>query len=739
MPGRPVYSLSMGRIRRTVFRQWGWLTAPALLLVLCIATVAGLAPPPETLAASVGGVERTRYVDRSGVLLTVTYRNRWNVHHQVALHDMPELLPQAFVIAEDKRFYEHEGADWQARAHAAWQNVRAGRVVRGASTITEQVVRMLHPRPRTVWSRWLEGFEAARLERRFTKTAILEFYLNQVPYSGKRRGVAQAAQYYFGRSLDTLTNRELLVLAVMVRAPARLDPHRGTAELQAPLRRLASRMLTVGALDPSLHQQIVEEQLTVDGGHGLTIDTSHFIRYLDTGFRGDVPRRTRTTLDADLQAHAQQTLNRRLKDLRGRRVNNGAVLVVDHENDEILTWVNSSLHPSDIDAVLTRRQPGSTLKPFIYAMALEKGWSAATLIEDAPLTQLVGHGLHRYNNFSRRHYGAVRLRDALGNSLNIPAVRAAQYVGSEPLLATLQRLGIDSLRQHPDFYGDGIALGNGEVTLLELVRAYSVLARGGDFRSLRVRIASKGTQTRRRVFPPEVSSLIANILADADARKLEFGDAGLLQLPVQAAIKTGTSSDFRDAWTIGFNHRYTVGVWMGNLDYASTDGVTGAIGPAVVLRSVFAELNRRVDTQPLYLSPRLQAVTICRDTGLLADARCAARTEWFTPGVRPVAGKFDDARVLAEPRLRQPVDGLLLAFDPRIPADKQAFQLVLADDVQAARVQWWVDDELIATTAAGVDRHIWPLSRGRHRAWARVWTTDDSEPRDTAPVEFSVR
>ena len=287
------------------------------------------------------------------------------------------------------------------------------------------------------------------------------------------------------------------------------------------------------------------------------------------------------------------------------------------------------------DTVITPRQPGSTMKPLLYATALEKGWTAATLINDNELAEAVGGGQHTFHNYSHIHYGLIRLREALGNSLNIPAVRTLKFVGTAPFLERLHDLGVNSLQQHPDFYGDGLALGNGEVTLYEMAQAYTVLARHGNFTPLTFRQGASSTGASRQVFSPEVSSLIANILSDPDARSLEFG-AGL-QFPVETAIKTGTSSDYRDAWAIGFDYAHTVAVWMGNLNDVPMDGVTGSLGPAMVLRSVFAQLNRGQDTRGLWLSSKLVGADICRKDGRPSDGHCQSVPEWFLPGTVPQA------------------------------------------------------------------------------------------------------
>jgi len=392
--------------------------------LFAIITWACLRPFPARLAPEPGSLQAAEYLDRNGERLNVTLQNQWNYSDHLPLHAMPPLLLKAFVNAEDRHFFEHGGVDWPARFHALSQNLLAHRVVRGASTISEQVVRLLHPRPRTYWSRWLEGWEAMRLEHKFTKGEILEFYLNQVPYGRQRRGVVQAAQYYFNRSLSTLNDKELLSLAVMVRAPSRLDPISNPNALEKPLARLAEAMVKKNILTGTEAAQLESAPLAVSQPR-LAVDAAHFVQHLKTTqpqLRA-VNGRIVTTIDASLQRRVQAILDNRIRTLHRRDVSDGAVLVVDHLANEVLAWVNAGGYTdrdgNRIDAVTTPRQPGSTLKPFLYAMALEKGWTAATLIEDSPLAIAVGNGLHSIHNYSGAYYGPLRLREALGNSLRI--------------------------------------------------------------------------------------------------------------------------------------------------------------------------------------------------------------------------------------------------------------------------------------------------------------------------------
>ncbi|HET7396720.1 MAG TPA: transglycosylase domain-containing protein, partial [Gammaproteobacteria bacterium] len=624
-------------------------------------------------------------------------------------------------------------------------------VVRGASTISEQVIRILHPRPRTYWSRWVEGFEARELEQHFSKADILEFYLNEVPYASEQRGVVQAARWYFNRDLETLSRKEMLTLAVLVRAPSAYDLYRNTSLVERPVEELAQKMRDAGLMTEAQYAALKQAPYQLERP-APDVDASAFSDYVIRSHPPVEDGYVRTTLDLSLQRKVQALLNHRLRQMANGSVHNAAALVVDNRDNSIVAWaVGGQGHTANqgkldspgtsIDAVLTPRQPGSTLKPFLYALALEKGWTPATLINDSRIVEPVGHGMHTFRNYSGEHYGHITLRDSLGNSLNIPAVRTVEFVGPPLLLNTLHRLGINTLNQEPDYYGDALALGDGAVTLYGLVQAYSTLARGGEFWPLKSLEDVRQVHVPVRIFSKEASSLIANILSDPGARRLEFGQEGLLDFPVQTAVKTGTSSDYHDAWTVGFDSRYTVGVWMGNLDYAPMDGITGSLGPAMVLRSIFAELNQRGDTTPLYLSPKLVERDICVHEDVMPKGQCMQRTEWFMPGTEPKQSKL--AAIAVKPHhvsrvhFETPSDGLLLAYDPRIPSDSQAFLMTLNKGPQYTRVAWFVDGKRTRVTS-GRD-YLWPVSRGHHSVSVRVWLSGQTREVQLASVKFTVR
>jgi penicillin-binding protein 1C len=733
-------------MNRPAFKTIAIATAAACVVAagaLAIATKQSLQDFPGGLDVAHEGVVKPVVLARDGTRLSVSLQNAWNTTDIVPLQEMPDFVQRAFIVSEDKRFYEHHGVDWPARFAAVWQNVTNGEAVRGASTISEQVVRMLHPRPRTVWSRWLEGFEAQRLEARFSKTEILSFYLNQVPCTDRRRGVVQAARYYYDRDLQTLSKAETLSLAVLVRSPQGMDPRRNQKRALQAMDRLADRLVLAGDLTAADRERMRDAPLHFAKARS-TLDASHFVRRAiqqSADNRSVAPARLPTTLDAYLQGEMQEMLDTSLTSLAKRKVRDGAMIVIDHRRNEILAWVvgRSGKESSQgeralgYDTVLTPRQPGSTMKPLLYAMALEKGWTAATLIDDSALSESVGAGLHTFHNYSRVHYGPIRLREALGNSLNVPAVRTLKVVGTDPFLDRLHQLGIVSLRQHPDFYGDGLALGNGEISLYEMAQAYTTLARHGRFRPLVAAPGDAPTGQDVQVFSPEVASLIANILADPDARRLEFGPG--LQFPVETAIKTGTSNDYRDAWAIGFDYAHTVAVWMGNLDGSAMNGVTGSVGPAMVLRSAFALLNRNQDTRGLWLSPRLVPTSICRKSGLPADDQCETMTEWFVPGTVPAAARVTPPAT--QYRIIEPTPGLQLARDPRIPDELEAFRMSIASVPGLREVEWYIDGAPLSRTSKG--ELSWPLVPGRHEVFASIKAGDSDEPHPTEKVRFYVR
>ncbi len=612
-------------------------------LVLTAATLSQLRPQAR-LDQALGTATKPLILDREGEPLRFSFADDWNFHQQVELSSIPPALISAILSAEDKRFFFHNGVDWLSRLNGLWLNLRRARVVRGSSTITEQVVRMLYPRPRNIWSKWLEGFEAFRLERRNSKNEILKFYVNQVPFARQRRGVVQAAQGFFNRDLSTLNEHEMFAIAAMIKRPARLDN-----SLEA-------------------------------GRPRLPVEAPHFIEFVESQTGG---ARIQTTLHPGLQNTAQKLIDEALRTNPQHELHNGAVILADHQTDEVLVW---AVGRGRIEAAaaynspLIPRQPGSSLKPFLYAMAMERGFGPNTLVEDAPLSESVGTGLHTYRNYSRTFYGWLPMREALANSLNIPAVRVIKLIGVDPFLARLQELNMTSLSRGSAFYGDGLALGNGEVPLWQMIQGYAALARQGVYRPLQV-VLGQPPGTGRRVFTASASHAVNDILSDHRARRLEFGRGGNMEFPLQTAVKTGTSTDFRDAWAFAYNYKFVAAVWLGNLDNAPTKGLTGSTAPMLIARALMNEALR------------------------------GRQTERLTRG-EPVNG-FERFESVADGfRIVKPSSNMRMAIDPRVPATAQAFTFQVEGHVLDRPVKWIVDGAEIGRTTNG--QLQWPLTKGRH-------------------------
>ena len=713
-----------------------WISIAAvavLLLVLAIATWRALMPLPASLGGDASAASPTHFLAADGTPLNLSFKGRLNRAAVLPASRIPPLVREAFVASEDHRYWQHGGVDWRARFAALWGNARAGHVERGASTIGEQVARILKPRPRSYWSHWIAGFDADRLLGRFGHAEVLAFYLNQVPYGAQRRGVAQAANYYFGREVGALDPAEQLALAVLVRSPQGYDPRSHPHALRKAVDQLAGRMRAAHAIS-AIEAQAIERAPIQPGSMPLGVDAGPFVVYAQKRARalGFTKPVQRTTLDATLQQFVQQTLRKRVAELHGRGVRNAAALVVDNATGGVLAWaVAPGGDPWGIDPVLTPRQPGSTLKPFVYGLAMTRlGWQPDHVLEDSPLAERIDDGVHRYRNYSGRHYGRVSLRYALANSLNIPAVRTAQAVGVPAIIDELQRFGFTTFDKSADYYGPAIALGDGAVSLFDLVQGYASLARHGRFLPLHV-LADATQPDPVDVLPAPVASLLSDILSDADARAAEFGTDSVLDLPLPTAIKTGTSSDYHDIWTVGFDNRYTVGVWMGRLDGKTTDALTGSLGPAPVLRQVFANLRMAAPYAGLWHSPALRVVETCEWIG---PPPCVRRQDWALPSGADAI--VESVPFRSGPAIARPLPGETLAIDPRTPRASQRFHFALdANGLAIRRVAWSVDGSPLPATG---DSPGWELVPGTHRVSARVWLDGGGQPVELAPVEFSV-
>ncbi|HZW89837.1 MAG TPA: transglycosylase domain-containing protein, partial [Myxococcaceae bacterium] len=442
------------------------------------------------------GTLSVRVLDRDGQLLRELPSRR--ASRSVALPaeaPVPQVLRDAFIASEDRRFEWHPGVDPLAMARAAAGNLKAGRVVSGASTLTQQLARLLVPRRRTLAGKAQEALWALRLTAHLSREDILRAYLDRVALGHDLVGVEAASQAYFGRPARSLSAGQAALLAAIARSPARVDPWRDPDVATGAMREVLGRMRRAGRLDPELERVAATADLDLVpasrafGAPHLVVDLAGKLETLGLGRAVEV----RTTLDPALQREVERSVRSELA--ADPRLGQAAVLVVDNLSGDVLAYVGSAdfadaAREGQNDGVRARRQPGSALKPFAYGLALASGWTAASVLSDVDLEVATAGGAWLPRNYDRRQHGPVRLRAALANSYNVPAVELTDTLGPERVLEVLRDAGFSSLEDSAEHYGAGLVLGNGDVSLWELARAYRGLARGGVVEPLRlVRLA----------------------------------------------------------------------------------------------------------------------------------------------------------------------------------------------------------------------------------------------------------
>lgn len=557
--------------------------------------------------------------DRSGRVVAELLMGGESWHRPLALDAMGSRLVLAVLAAEDARFWEHNGVDGLAVARAVCDAVRAGRVVSGGSTITQQLVKLGGGRVGSP-GRWTAKLRemglALELERQAAKREVLEAYLNSVDFGRLRRGVGAAAEFYFGKEPRALSWAESAMLAGMIQAPSRLCPLRNPEGARQRQREVLRRLLERGWVSQEEWARAVGEEPALTGRPGPMVGEGLMpLVELLVSRKGQEDRagrgmsadngRLRVTLDAELTRKVTAILRRQLGGLGAGGPDAAAAVVIENASGEVLVLAEAEKEAPDAESraqqarglVWHPRSPGSALKPFVYALALERGAFPGTVIADVPTEWRTPTGVYRPRNFDHRFRGPVTLREALGNSLNVPALRVLDaHGGPQRLYEVLLALGFTSLGHPPAHYGLGLALGNGEVRLIELANAYAALARGGVWRPWRVlregSVTGQSSSGGRRVFSEETAWLLADVLADNAARVETFGPDSVLRLPFPAAVKTGTSSNYRDNLAAGFVREFTVAVWAGRWSGEPMRGVTGVTGAAPAMREIFLELAR---------------------------------------------------------------------------------------------------------------------------------------------------
>lgn len=616
-------------------------------------------------------------------------------------------LRELIVQGEDQRFWSHGGIDWSGAARSALANAQGS--TQGASTLTMQLAALLDPelaRPsggRSVRQKWSQIGAARSLESQWRKPEILEAYLNRVPLRGELVGMPAAAWALFGKHPSGLDRSEAALLVALVRAP--------NAKEDAVVRR-GCALLNEGPRCERI-AALAERTLKRNAGPPLVEPLApHFARW-QIGLSG-MPKTAaplRTTIDSRLQRSAAMLLRTQMAELQGRQVEDGALLVLDNASGEVRAWVGSTgvawSDAPEVDAVLARRQPGSTMKPFVYALAIDQGLiTPASLLHDAPVDLDGGSGAFMPRNYDHHYRGWVSARTALASSLNVPAARLGALIGPQAMFDGFNRAGLQ-LNESAGFHGLAMALGSADVTLLQLTNAYRMLANRGRWSPVRG-MAGAPLQVMRET----TAFQIGDMLSDSNARAATFGLDSALVTRSFAAVKTGTSKDMRDNWCIGFTDRYTIGVWVGNASGEAMHRVSGTQGAAPVWRALVQQLHAGSPSQAPRVPAGLQRQSVVFDAGLEAP-----RDEWLlTSTLINNAGSSTAShgplRIRAGEQLAQqrpsgitsPRDGSIFALDPDMPAPVQRIKF------SGEAGQWWLDGRLIGS-GTQLSWAPWP---GRH-------------------------
>ncbi|MGA3281389.1 MAG: penicillin-binding protein 1C [Smithella sp.] len=603
-------------------------------------------------------------LDRNGAVLQEMRidKNRRRLDW-TGLSDISPALVQAVIHAEDKSFYSHNGVDYMAISTSLFKSM-LGHNVRGASTITMQLASFLEPElqpkknRRSLQQKWQQIMAAREMEKTWTKKEILEAYFNFVTFYGELQGVAAASMALFDKQPHGLDQTDAAIMAALIRSPnasydailqrsseiaVSLNWRVSAEELQSRIKKI---FLGTNNITPRIKlASHVAERLLKDKPKGSTVTC---------------------TLDSGLQRLALDSLASQLLALNEQNVCDGAVLVLENKTGQVLAYATYSTDNSAaqyVDGVQAKRQAGSTLKPFLYGLAIDrKILTAVSVLDDAPLDISVAGGLYQPHNYDSEYRGPVSARVALASSLNVPAVLTLNLVGMEPFLDRLRKMGIKDINEAGDYYGPSLALGSADVSLWELTNAYRTLANGGKYSDIFLSFAERVTKKPRTVFSPAAAFIISDILADREARSSTFGLENSLATKFWSAVKTGTSKDMRDNWCVGFTSRYTVGVWVGNYSGSSMWNVSGVSGAAPVWYEIMNYLHRYRDNRKIDVPPNVVQKEIVSSTG-------ENKKEWFIEGTQPSSAN----QIIKQynEKIVYPPSGTIIALDPDIPIDLQ--------------------------------------------------------------------
>jgi penicillin-binding protein 1C len=654
------------------------------------------------------------------------------------LDEIGNWLPRVTVALEDHRFYEHGAVDWHASAAAIARNLRSHRIISGGSTITQQLVKIATRRQRRSWfGKFYETILAWKIERRWSKEQILAEYLNRSSYGNRRLGPEAATRAYFGKVARDLTLAEAIYLAGLPQAPSRFNPWRHPELAAAKYERSLARLAQLGVIARD-EQLLLQKSPPVAHRFDPPRLAPHFVDAVTAqrpGLRGPV----KTTLDVDLQLKAEQLLRSHLAAMNRHDIAQAAMVILENDTGAVRAMVGSDNYATNqINGAMCARSCGSTLKPFVYLTALDRHLlTAASLLPDTADAIRDEYADYDPQNFNHRYLGPVRLREALGCSLNVPAVFTLSQLGARPTFYELQKWGFEFRRGLSD-YGAGFVLGNAEIRLVDLAGAYAGLARKGQ--AMRAKFLTTEHFPMKAIASRDATEIITDILCDNRAREKSFGANSPLAFDERIAAKTGTSSGFRDAWTVGFDKEHTVAVWIGNFDGRPMRETFAVRSASPLWAAMMHELLRSDHPlDPPQENERLTRREICAETGLLPSRFTrSTMSELFLKGTEPTedsanwfspdgklllpgeyagwcasANNTRGAQVRPDPRITNPIANARYEIDPVLPRSQQMIELTatLGDGVQ-----WFVNDMPQLPRHDG--RFFWQLAPGQWKLHA---------------------
>lgn len=576
----------------------------------------------------------------------------------IPLSKIPKHTQQAVIAIEDREFYTHPGFSIRGIARSVVADIKNQEIVSGGSTITQQLVKnaLLNPQ-RSFLRKYQEIVLAQEIERRFDKNEILEMYLNSVYFGEGAFGIQEAAQRYFSKNATDLTLAESTILAGVLPSPARYSPLNGQGDKAAQRQKLVlNAMVKEGYISQNQMDQVLSEKITLKpqkddvnslAPHFAIMVRDELIKRYGEEYISRSGFRVKTSIDLELQEYAESVVSQQVATLERNRVTNGAAVVMNPKNGEILAFVGSKDWSDEsfgkVNIPLSLRQPGSSFKPIVYAAAMEKKIiTAATPLKDQPTTYRFDGQEYKPENYDKKFRGTVLVRRSLANSLNVTSVEIMNKVGVNASIEFANRLGISTLK-NPSNYGLSLVLGAGEVKLIELTNAYSVFANTGIKNTptsiLEIQDKTKSSiykyiPNQEKVLEPEFAFIISSILSDNNARAEVFGNALTISRP--AAVKTGTTENYRDAWTVGYTPSVTVGVWVGNNDGKPMDNIAGSLGAAPIWRLLMERAVRGTPVEQFRAPSTVVQRAVCQSNGLLTrEATSSAVNEYFLRGTEP--------------------------------------------------------------------------------------------------------